>query len=366
MRLLLSLLTMIFVSSAYAQDRIDESIIDDGRTLLANLKSVQSYRKFVSNYKKLPTQENTEKMIAVGIIGARIFKLEKEFTYFAKYLQKNYPDSVFLETVHTKNLSDECQACEGEGVAAKKCLKCKGNGACTNHSCSDGQVSGYDRVDGRFVVVQRQCIICKGGAKCQGCEGSGEAMGTCTKCRKKGYIYSAAKAIETYEGLVQELVDGANKTNEEAKRQELIAKGMVEIDGEFYSKEQVAKMEQDALEARRKADEAERRAMELAEAKRKEQQAAGILTRVDSMIQADPDDAITKLKTFIAEYPDHDKVGDVKKELQYADLYKQALGLEEKGAINKAIRKYQEVLKFKNTQEILLKIKKLDEQTIGL
>ena len=366
MRLLLTLLTIFFAASACAQEKIDESVIDEGRTLLADLKNVQSYRKFVANYKKLPTQKHTERMIAIGIIGARIYKLEKEFTYFAKYLQKNYPESAYLETVHVKNLSDECQTCAGEGVAKKQCLKCKGSGACTNRSCSDGQVSGYDRVDGRFVVVQRQCIICKGSAKCQTCEGGGEALGTCTKCYKKGYVYSTAKALETYGGLIKEMIDEADAANEEAKKQEMIAKGMVEIDGVFYTKEQVAKMEKDALEARRIADEAERKAMELAEAKQKEQQAAGILQRVDSMIAENPDEAITKLKTFISEYPDHEKVGEVKKELEYADLYKQAMGLEKQGAINKAIRKYQEVLKYKNTEEILLKIKKLDEQTIGL
>ena len=366
MRLLLLLLTIFFASSSQAQSKVDESILDEGRTLLADLKNVQAYRKFVSNFKKLPTQEYTEKMIAIGIIGARIYKLEKEFTYFAKYLQKNYPDSLYLETVHTKNLSDECQACAGEGVAAKECIKCKGNGACTNHSCSDGQVTGYDRVDGRFVVVQRQCIICKGDAKCKACEGSGEAKGTCTKCRKKGYVYSSAKALQTYEDLIKEMISAGETTNEEAKRQEMIAQGMFEIDGVFYTKEQVAKMEQDALEARRKADEAERKAMELAEAKRKEQQAAGILQRVDSMLAVNPDETITKLKTFISEYPDHEKVGAVKKELEYADLYKQARGLEKQGAINKAIRKYQEVLKHKSTEEILQKIKQLDEQTIGL
>jgi len=366
MRLLLSLLTILFVSSAHAQDRIDESIIDEGKILLADLKSVASYRKFVSNFKKLPNQAQTERMIAIGIVGARVYKLEKEFTYFAKYLQKNYPDSLYLETVHSKNLSDVCQTCDGEGVAAKKCVKCKGSGACTNHSCSDGQITGYDRVDGRFVKVQRECIICKGKAQCNSCEGSGEAIGSCSKCRKKGYIYSTAKALETYESLIKELIDEANEFNEEAKKQEMIAKGMVEIDGIFYTKEQVAKMEQDALEARRKADEAERRAMELAEAKRKDQQAAGILDRVDVMLVADPDDTITKLKTFISDYPDHEKVSVVKKELEVADLYKQAMGLEKKGAINKAIRKYQEVLKLKSTEEILRKIKKLDEQTIGL
>ena len=366
MRLTMILLLALFINSAYAEDVIDEKIVDDGKTLLADIKNVTAYRRFVAHYKKMPTDEHTQKMIAIGIIGARLYKLEREFNFFAKYLQKNFPGSLYLETVHIKNLSDQCQACEGQGTAAKECVKCKGNGACTNHSCSEGQVTGYDRVDGRFVPVQRTCVICKGGGKCNSCDGSGEAVGTCVKCRKKGYVYSQVKAIETFESMIGELINEAEQQQESAKQQEMIAKGMVEIDGVYYTKEQVAKMEQEAIEARKKADEAERRAMEIAEAKRKEQQAAGILNQVDTMLKENPDETIVKLKAFIADYPDHERVNEVKRELQYADLYKEAKGLEEKGSISKAIRKYQEVLKIKNSEDVLQKIQKLDEQTIGL
>ena len=366
MRLTVILLLTIFVNSTIAQDRIDEKIIDDGKILLADIKDVKAYRKFIAHYKKFPTAENKEKMVAIGIIGSRLHKLEREFNFFVKYLQKTYPESLYFETVHIKNLSDQCQTCDGEGVAAKNCTKCKGNGTCSNHSCSDGQVTGYDRIDGRFIKVQRQCVICKGNGKCNTCEGSGEAVGTCTKCRKRGYVYSELKAIEVYENLIGEILNEADGMNEQAKEQEMIAKGMVEIDGEFYTKEQVAKMEQNALDARKKADEAERKAMEIAEAQRKKQQAAGILSRVDTMLKESPDETIVRLETFLKDYPDHDRVAEVKKELQYCDLYKQALALEKKGSISKAIKKYQEVLKMKNSDDIAEKIKHLDYQTIGL
>lgn len=366
MRLTMILLLAMFISPSFAQEKIDDKIIDDGKILLADIRNVNAYRKFMAHYKKLPTADNKEKMVAIGIIGARLFKLEREFNFFVKYLQKNYPTSLYIETVHLKNLSDQCQTCDGEGTAAKDCTKCKGNGSCSNNSCSDGQVTGYDRVDGRFVKVQRKCVICKGGGKCNTCEGSGEALGSCVKCRKKGYVYSELKAIEVYETMINEIINEADGMNEKAKEQEMIAKGMVEIDGEFYTREQVAKMEQDALEARKKADEAERRAMEIAESKRKEQQAAGILGKVDSMLKADPDETIVRLKTFIQDYPDHDRVAEVRKELEYCDLYKQAVALEKKGSITKAIKKYQEVLKIKNSDDIIERIKKLDYQTIGL
>ena len=366
MRLTMILLLALFLNNLNAQESIDEKIIDDGKTALADIHSAASYRNFVAHYKKFPTEENIQKMIAIGIIGARLFKLEREFNFFAKYLQKNYPNSLYLEIVHVKNLSDQCQTCEGQGTAAKSCTKCKGNGTCANHSCSDGQVTGYDRVDGRFVKVQRQCVICKGNAKCNTCNGSGEAVGSCLKCRKTGLVYSDAKALEVYEKLIKAIIDDSIDYNNKAKHEEMIAKGMVEIDGEYYSKEQVAKMERDALEARKKADEAERRAMELAEAKRKEQQAAGILENVDTMLKTDPEETIVRLKTFIKDYPDHDRVNEVKRELEYCDLYNQALTLEKKGSISKAIRKYQEILKFKDSEDIQEKIKNLDYQTIGL
>ena len=366
MRLTMILLLAIFLNTVTAQETIDEKIIDDGKIALADSSSLSAYRKFVAHYKKFPKEENIQKMIAIGILGARIFKLEREFNFFAKYLQKTYPNSLYLEIVHSKNLSDQCQTCEGQGTAAKSCTKCKGNGTCTNHSCSDGQVTGYDRVDGRFVKVQRQCVICKGKGKCNTCDGSGESVGSCVKCRKTGLVYSEAKTIEVYEKLVKAIIDDSVDYNTKAKHEAMIAKGMVEIDGEFYTKEQVAKMEQTALAARKKADEAERRAMEIAEAQRKEQQAAGILGQVDSMLKDNPEETIVRLKTFLKDYPDHDRVSEVKRELEYCDLYNQAVTLEKKGSISKAIKKYQEILKFKESEDIQEKIKNLDYQTIGL
>lgn len=363
---LVLMLFALFSTNTFAEEKVNEAVIDDGKTLLADLTNVTSYRKFLSHFKTLPNDDYKQKMVAVGILGARVFKLQKEFDYFVKFLLKTWPDSLYVERVHIKNLSDTCQTCNGEGSAPKECTKCKGGGACTNASCSDGSVTGYDRVDGRFVAVQRTCVICKGSGKCNTCEGNGEAVGVCGKCRKTGFVYNPTKAVEAFEGLVREIVEGAGESNESLKRDEMIAQGMVEIDGEFYTKEQVAKMEQDALEARKKADEAERKAMELAENERKKQAAAGILTRVDDMLKESPDDTINRLKAFIADYPNHEKVEEIKKELEYCDLYKEAKGLEKKGAITKAIRKYQEVLKHRSSEEILEKIKKLDEQTIGL
>ena len=195
------------------------------------------------------------------------------------------------------------------------------------------------------MAVQRDCTICKGSGQCVTCDGSGETLGSCNTCRQRGHVYSVNKAIEVYEGLIQEILDDSQSINARAFEEEMIAKGMVKIDGEWYTKEQIAKMERDALEARRKADEAERRAMELAEAKQQEEKAAQVLDRVDELVKTDPDETITLLKDFINKYPKHGKIPQFRKELSYAGVYRDASALEKEGAISKAIKKYRSKIK---------------------
>ena len=361
-----TLLALLIVSGVSAQGKIDQTFISNGQSLLEDIKSVKAYKKFVAMYKALETGEVQEKLTAVGILGARLHKLKEEYVFFTNFLKKHYPDSPIVEAVNLKNLSDACATCQGEATSAAACKKCKGKQACSNASCVDGKVSGYDRVQGRFVAVQRDCIICKGSGQCNTCEGSGEVLGACIPCRKTGYVYSTTKALEVYEGMVQEIVDSSQLLNERALETEMLAKGMVKIDGEWYTKEQIAKMENEALEARKKADEAERRAMVAEENRKRQEEAVALLSESDALLKENPEEVINLLQNFINKYPSHEKVSVFQRELKYAGVFKDALSLEKDGAITKAIKKYSEANEVKNSEELLQKIKYLDEQTIGL
>jgi hypothetical protein len=357
---------LLLSTTVFSQQKVNGATISDGQSLLEDIKSLRAYKKFVANYKKVEKGDVQEKLTAVGIIGARMHGLKEEYVFFGNYLKRNYPGSALADTVSLKNLSENCNTCQGEGTSAAACKKCKGNQACSNNSCTDGKVTGYDRVGGRFVAVQRDCTICKGNGQCVTCDGSGEALGSCSPCRQRGYLYSANKAVGVYEGLVQDILEDSQSINAKAFDVEMIAKGMVKIDGEWYRKEQIARMERDALQARKKADQAERRAMEVAEIQLQEEKAVSVLDRVDELVKSNPVETIDLLKGFIEKYPKHKKIPQFRKELSYADKYKSASVLEKNGAISKAIKKYQEAWSVKETDELKDKIKYLDDQTIGL
>jgi len=330
-----------------------------------DMKSQASYRKFITLFKQTKGQIN-EKVIAIGILGARMHKLKTEYDLFTKMMKTKYPLSDYPEKIKTKNLGVVCAKCNGDKKSMRSCTKCKGKKTCTNSSCKGGSVKGYDRKNGRYVPVERTCSICNGTGNCVTCEGSGEVSGSCSPCRQRGYVFSSEKAYEFMDGVLNEIVTLQVAGDQVAFEKAQEAKGLIKLDGEWVTQKYIQQMKDRAAEAEKQRLIAEKREEAEAAVRRMNQRAEALIKQSDARLAEDADEFVELLKIFIADNPKCASIELLKKELQYSELYSSAMKFEESGDYGKAVEVFTKALAIKASKELEAKIKELDDQDIGL
>ena len=364
---LLYLYVMIFLgcTQLFAEPRYAE-LLSETQSLLKDIANKGQYKRVSSFHEKVGKGSLQEKVLAIGLLGARLHKDLKGYQFFEKLLRSHYGSGEYSSFLDVATLSESCSKCDGTKKNSAKCLPCKGTGDCKNYKCKEGKTVGFEFVDGKSIQVEKPCTTCSGTGYCGQCKGEAELLVNCSSCRATGVRYSSKIVKGFYQKTLNDLVDDIGVIEQTLADDEKISKGMVKVDGVWYTKEQISRMEKDAIEAQRLADLAEQRAMASVHENELERKATLLLASVEKTVFQQPSGAISSLQKFQVSYPDYKNKATLESRLSFCKLIEEALALEKKGAMSKAIRVYEKALKLNPSQYLSEKIQKLDNETIGL
>ena len=329
-------------------------------------KELKHYIAFTNMHAELSDGELKEQILAVGILGARLLNLKKEYIKFKTILKGRYPQSIFLEKLKTQNLSKECAVCEGEKQSMRKCFKCKATKNCQNKSCKEGKVFTLVFGSGKAKKQKRTCTICEGTGNCATCEGRGEVQGACNTCNKKGYVFSPSKGFGALNETLQDIITSQKELGNKEFIQTLIAKGLILYKGEWMRRNQRDSLKDKeaeevkllALTLKKQREDADQQKINL--------RAHTLLKQFDKRLHENSSAFAKLLKNFIRDYPTCDCIIELKKGVSYCQLYTSGREYEKKGNYEKAISSFSKAQKLRHSKALAKRIKKLDDDSTGL
>ncbi|MCM8533410.1 MAG: hypothetical protein NE330_19745 [Lentisphaeraceae bacterium] len=365
MRLLLSLVILFGVGQQSWADKNLDKVDKLTSALSETVKSRSLYLSLLNSSKQLNKGKVQEAIYVIGVLGARLHKDVGNYKLYSSKLKKSYPKSILTSELSLKNLSDACTKCDGSKTSERNCTKCKGTGKCKNIKCVDGQYDGFEYIDGKFTNVKKDCSTCAATGVCNICE-SGKKMAKCSPCRGKGYKYNAKIALAKYEGMITTLVADIQTLKVASAKQEKIAKGLIELDGTWYTKDELELKRKKEELARDFAEKDAELARKLAAVKELEEQGLNLLAAVEATPAEKSEQFIVEIEVYLKKNPYFTKAAKLRSSLSYCRLIRDGQKYEVKGSVDDAIVTYKKALKIKSDQQLSRKLKKLDKQSIGL
>ncbi|MCM8535383.1 MAG: hypothetical protein NE334_05555 [Lentisphaeraceae bacterium] len=365
MRLLLSLVILFGVGQQSWADKNLDKVDKLSSALSDSVKSKSLYLSLLNSSKALDKGKIQESIYVLGVLGARLHKDLGNYKIYTSKLKKNYPKSILASELSLKNLSDACKKCDGSKTSERNCSKCKGTGKCKNVKCVDGQYDGFEYIDGKFTSVKKDCSTCSASGICNGCE-AGKRMAKCTPCRGKGYKYNARIALAKYEGMITTLVADIQTVKVESEKQGKLAKGLVEVDGAWYTKDELELKRKKEELARDFAEKDAELARKLAAVKSLEEEGLNLLAAVEATTADKSEQFIVEIEVYLKKNPYFSKIEKLRSSLSYCRLIRDGQKYEVKGSVDDAIVTYKKALQIKGDQQLSRKLKKLGKRSIGL
>ena len=109
---------------------------------------------------------------------------------YRKYIKGKLANAEAFED----SLKDKCKQCDGAGRKEHRCYVCSGNGRCSTCKGSGQIVSvGFDRH-----TRTKPCHKCRGSGECNKCEGAGSTQAKCGSCAGTGKVFRESVAERVF------------------------------------------------------------------------------------------------------------------------------------------------------------------------
>lgn len=153
--------------------------------------------------KAMPNAKDAGTLYQVGMATNNVERKQEFFKASAACLLACGKDDTYQKHIRSKltdakafedSLKDKCKQCGGTGKKDLRCYVCSGKGRCVSCKGSGRAVSmGFDRPNGT-----KPCHRCSGGGKCPKCGGAGSTKAKCGSCAGTGKVFRESVAERVF------------------------------------------------------------------------------------------------------------------------------------------------------------------------
>ena len=352
-------INILLIANIALADNKDLGLIVEGMLKLDELSktSVDSFKSY--SYKGIQSDKILQSYLESSLLLSWFIRDKQLFTKMVVEIEKKSPMSPILIYKTSVNLQDTCQACEGSGIGKVTCLVCNGKSTCTNSLCQEGKVKVRDK---EFGVILVDCSICLGADICRKCKGEGTVPGNCAPCRTTGMAFSKEKVKMLLKDkliVLKQLIEDKDKAKFESLQK---SKGLVKINGEWITQKRLQELEVE----RSRLQEAAAKMRLKEEQQGIDKSGESLLKALTQKFKANSAETAAIVENFVKRNPKSKMVQPLAKKLYFLQLLQMAEEYESRGHIGKAVTALSEAVQIEDSPELRIKIKSLDEQTIGL